>query len=116
MKFLIDESIEYRIVTFLRNIGYNTLSVVESFPSLDDKTILSIAYNENRIIITNDKDFGELIYKLQLPHKGIILFRLFEENYQSKEDKLQLILKKFKSKLQNTFTIVSKNKIRFKKS
>jgi len=116
MRFLIDESVEYRIVAFLRNLGYNTLSVAESFPSLDDKTILSIAYKENRIVITNDKDFGELIYKLQLPHKGIILFRLFEENYQSKEDKLQLILKKFKSKLQNTFTTISKNKIRFKKS
>jgi len=86
------------------------------FSSLDDKITLSIAYKESRIIITNDKDFGELIYKLQLPHKGIILIRLFEENYQSKEDKLKLILKKFKSKLQNTFTIVSKNKIRFKKS
>lgn len=116
MRFLIDESVEYRIVAFLRNFGFNTLSVAESFPSLDDKTILSIAYKENRIIITNDKDFGELIYKLQLPHKGIILFRLFEENYQSKEEKLQFVLKKFKSKLQNTFTIVSKNKIRFKKS
>jgi len=116
MKFLIDESIEYRIVGFLRSLDYNTLSVAESFPSLDDKIILSIAYKESRIIITNDKDFGELIYKLQLPHKGIILIRLFEENYQSKEDKLKLILKKFKSKLQNTFTIVSKNKIRFKKS
>ncbi|PIU36983.1 hypothetical protein CO005_02095 [Candidatus Roizmanbacteria bacterium CG_4_8_14_3_um_filter_34_9] len=116
MKFLIDESIEYRIVGFLRSLDYNTLSVAESFSSLDDKIILSIAYKESRIIITNDKDFGELIYKLQLPHKGIILIRLFEENYQSKEDKLKLILKKFKSKLQNTFTIVSKNKIRFKKS
>ena len=116
MKFLVDESVEYRIVAFLRNLGYNTLSVAESFPSVDDKTVLATAYQEYRIVITNDKDFGELIYKLQLPHKGIILFRLFEENYQSKEDKLQLILKKFKSKLQNTFTIVSKNKIRFKKN
>jgi predicted nuclease of predicted toxin-antitoxin system len=91
MKFLVDESVEYRVVIFLRNLGYDTRSVVESFSGLDDKIILSVAYKENRILITNDKDFGELIYRLQLPHQGIILFRLSKETYQSKEKKLNYI-------------------------
>lgn len=115
MRFLVDESVEYRLVTFLRNLGFDTLSVAESFPSLDDKTVLSTAYKENRIIITNDKDFGELIYRLRLPHKGVILFRLTEENYQSKEKKLKHILRYFKRKLENSFTIITDTKIRFRK-
>jgi len=115
MKFLVDESVEYRVIIFLRNLGYDTRSVVDSSYGLEDKTIVSLAYKENRILITNDKDFGELIYRLHLPHKGIILFRLSKETYQLKEKKLNYILKKFKDKLQNSFTVISDNKIRFRK-
>lgn len=115
MKFLIDESIEYRVVIFLRSLGFDTASVVELSSGLEDKKILSIANKENRIIITNDKDFGELIYKLQFPHKGIILFRLTKENYILKERKLKYILKKFKNKLPYCFTVITDKKIRFSK-
>ena len=114
MKFLIDESVEYRLVTFLRDAGYDTSSIAELSSGLDDEKVLSTAYKENRILITNDKDFGELIYKLSLPHKGIILFRLIEESYQSKINKLEHILKKFKEKLSNNYTTVSDTKIRFR--
>lgn len=114
MKFLIDESVEYRLVTFLRNLDYDTSSIAESTPGLDDEKVLSIAYKKNRILITNDKDFGELIYRLSVPHKGIILFRLIEESYQSKINKLEYILNKFKEKLSNNYTTVSDTKIRFR--
>lgn len=114
MKFLIDESVEYRLVIFLRDADYDTSSIAELSSGSDDETVLSTAYKENRILITNDKDFGELIYKLSLPHKGIILFRLIEESYQSKINKLEHILKKFKEKLSNNYTTVSDTKIRFR--
>lgn len=115
MKFFVDESVEYRIVVFLRNLGYDTVSVSESFPSLNDTDILSSAYKEKRILITNDKDFGELIFRCKLPHKGVILFRLSEETCQSKEQKLNYVLEKFKDKLSHSFTVVTDTKIRFRK-
>lgn len=62
MRFLANENIEKRIVTFLRNSGYDVTYCAEMRPRLDDETVLEIANAEHRIIITNDKDFGELTY------------------------------------------------------
>jgi len=47
--------------------------------SIEDHEVLEIARAEDRILITNDKDFGELIYRQQLEHTGVILFRLRDE-------------------------------------
>jgi len=67
----------------LRRLGHDVISIQEIFPSLDDPPILDIAGNENRILITNDKDFGELIYRSRLPHAGVLLFRLQETSGRS---------------------------------
>jgi len=113
MKFIVDESVEYRLVIFLRNLHYNVLSVAEKFSGLDDRTILQIANKEKRILITNDKDFGNLIYKFNFHYYGVILFRLDEENYQIKIQRLTWLLKKFKHKIKNHFIVIKKNKVRF---
>lgn len=84
MKFLVDESVEYPLVFHLRSLGFNVLSVAEEFPSLEDKKVLRMAEKEKRIIISNDKDFGELIFRQRRKHKGVILFRLKKEDVSSK--------------------------------
>lgn len=114
MKFLVDESVEYSVVSFLRSLGYDTYSIAEQSPSLEDKSVLSIAYDEKRILITNDKDFGELIYRIKLPHKGVILFRLWKEDGDSKIKRLKRLLDKFSDKLSNHFAIVTESKVRFR--
>ena len=53
-------------------------SVYEQSRGADDDSILQRAYAENRILITNDKDFGELIYRGKKLHRGVILLRLGE--------------------------------------
>lgn len=80
MKFPVDESIEYFVVAGLRDSGYDVLSVAEDFPSVEDIYVFNNANQDERIFITNDKDFGDLIYKQMYPHKGVILFRLKSEN------------------------------------
>ena len=82
-KFLVDESVDFAIVIHLRNCNYDVTSIVEDYPSLEDIDILKIAYKEKRILLTNDKDFGSLIFKENLQSNGLILLRL--ENQSSKE-------------------------------
>jgi len=115
MKFLIDESVEYTLVKTLRNLGYDTSSIAEDIPSLEDKYVLSLANKEDRIIITNDKDFGELVYKSKLIHKGIILFRLRSEDKESKVRRLRILIEKYGSKISGRFVVVTDTAIRFKK-
>jgi predicted nuclease of predicted toxin-antitoxin system len=115
MKFLIDESVEYSLVLALRNLGYDVSSVVEQSPSIEDKDVLDLAYQEDRIIITNDKDFGELIYKFMFPHKGVILFRLRNEDKESKFKRLKILLEKYSSKIVVKFIVITDTAFRFKK-
>ena len=76
MKFILDESAETRLATFLNDQGYDVTRVGKDYPkSIPDKKVLEIAVGEQRILITNDKDFGELIFKKKLIHTGVIFFR-----------------------------------------
>lgn len=116
MKFLVDESVEYRVVLHLKEKGFDIASVASDFPSLKDKRVLSKANKEGRILITNDKDFGELIFRQKLPHKGVILLRLSEETAQTKIEKLNSLLKNYGDKLKDNFVVVTKDKVRIRKS
>ncbi len=76
MRFLLDQSAEARIATFLTDHGHDATRVARDYPAgLPDEQVLAIAHRERRILIANDKDFGELVFRRGLPHAGVILFR-----------------------------------------
>ena len=81
MRFLADENIGLNVVKFLRSRRHSVLSVLENknLRGMDDDFLISLANRENRIIITLDKDFGELIFKKLKKSFGVILFRLRDE-------------------------------------
>jgi predicted nuclease of predicted toxin-antitoxin system len=77
VRFLLDENAEYRLAAFLRERGHEVTAVARDYPgALTDREVLAIALVEARILITNDRDFGELIVRERLPHAGVIYFRL----------------------------------------
>lgn len=85
MKFLLDESAEYRIAAFLRELGHDVTAIAHDYPaSLTDHAVLVIAADEGRIVITNDLDFGDLVFRGERPHRGVILFRLPSGNTAEK--------------------------------
>lgn len=63
MKFLVDECTGTSVVTCLRDEGYDVVAVVEVIPEADDEKILERAVSEGRIVVTNDKDFGEMVFR-----------------------------------------------------
>jgi len=75
MKFLIDECTGRRLAILLENAGYDVVFVGDWKPSTTDEEVLRKAEEEDRILITDDKDFGELIFRLGKPSKGVILLR-----------------------------------------
>jgi predicted nuclease of predicted toxin-antitoxin system len=77
MKFIADENIPLLTVKKLREIGYDVLYISEISPGLSDSEILKIGDKENRIVITFDKDFGELIFKEKISFKAGIIFLRF---------------------------------------
>ena len=77
MNFLLDESAEFRLGRWLASQGHDVTAIARDYPhALSDREVLAIALREGRILITNDRDFGELIVRENLPHAGVIFFRL----------------------------------------
>jgi len=76
MKFLLDQNVEGRILAFLSGQGHDAKRVgIDYPPGLPDEEVLKIAHGEQRILITNDRDFGELVFRQKLPHAGVIYLR-----------------------------------------
>lgn len=59
-----DESVDFRIVEVVRENSISVLSIAESNPSISDAEVLAIAVEQNALLLTEDKDFGELVYRL----------------------------------------------------
>ena len=79
MKFLVDESVDWPIARWLREQGHDVLAVVEQVPGFDDDSVLELAWRERRIVVTNDKGFGELVWLRQRPVVGMLLIRVATE-------------------------------------
>ena len=114
MKFLIDENVGFSIVKYLRDEGFDVKSVSELLPAREDEFIIETAYKEGRIVITNDKDFGYLIFKINLPSPAIILFRKHNESPAEMLAALKSVLNLPEEKIHNHFIVVSENKIRIR--
>jgi predicted nuclease of predicted toxin-antitoxin system len=77
MRWIVNENVSGTVIRLLRERGHDVLSVKESLRGADDADILSRAQVERRIVVTHDKDFGELAYRCELPAgSGVVLFRL----------------------------------------
>src|SRR3989344_4916676 len=80
IKFLADENIPLDVVSTLKKEGMNITSVIEIGYGLKDETILKLANKENMVIITFDKDFGEIVFKDRKKSKGIILLQFHPQS------------------------------------
>ena len=75
MKFLLDVcAASHRMHATLTDLGHDVLSALESAPRATDEELLAIAIEQQRVLITEDKDFGELVFVRRLPHPCIIRF------------------------------------------
>lgn len=86
MNFLADESVDGPIVYRLRERGYRVQYVAELDPGIDDEVVLAMSRDLEAILITADKDFGELVFRRQLTHTGVILIRLPEFTPQQRAE------------------------------
>lgn len=75
MRFLADESCDFAVVRALRSAGHDVLAVAELAAGSDDATIMDIALREERLLLTEDKDFGHLVYAHSQQSSGVIFIR-----------------------------------------
>ena len=84
MKFIVDECTGPSVARSPISLGHDVYSVSEVSPGWKDEQVLQKANAENRVLITNDKDFGTLIFKQKLNHSGVVFMRLEDERIANK--------------------------------
>lgn len=115
VKFLADESCDFTVVRALRSAGYDVIAVAESFPSCPDVQVLKYAVNEDRILLTEDKDFGEWIFSHREKMAGILLIR-FPANMRSKlGETITSLVREHAIELVKSFTVVEPGRARIRK-
>jgi predicted nuclease of predicted toxin-antitoxin system len=81
MKLLADENLPAPVIAALRRLGHDVLAVAESKPGASDAEVLATAVQQNRLLLTLDRDYGDLIFHNGRPAPaGVILFRLAGTN------------------------------------
>jgi len=112
MILVVDEGVDKPIVDLLRSSGFDVHYILETHPGSLDEEILQIANEENRILLTQDKDFGELVYRLQQVHQGVILIRLGTTPAAEKARIINYVLIEYGDKLIKAFTVIQPNAVR----
>ena len=114
MRIIADESVNYSLVKDIRNLGIEVLSIAEDYASLQDIDIASLSLDPPALILTEDKDFGELVYKNKVPVKAVILLRYKHPDLPAIRERLLLFLLKQASVLNKTFSVITFNKTRIR--
>ena len=114
MNFLFDQSADFRLIPHLRNLGHDVTAISRNYPpGLPDEDVLTIAREEERILIVADRDFGELIFHQERAHAGVMFFRLPGASLQTKIEHLNTVLEEHTAELERReFLVVTPGRIR----
>jgi predicted nuclease of predicted toxin-antitoxin system len=112
MNLLVDEGVDRQVVERLRRDGHEVIYVAELDPGISDETVLQRANEQAAVLLTVDKDFGELAFRQQLIHHGVVLIRLSGISTHTKSDLVADALLKRGAEFVNAFTVISPGMIR----
>jgi predicted nuclease of predicted toxin-antitoxin system len=102
-----NENVPGAAVAALRAHGHDVWWCAETSPGLTDHEVLDRAYADRRIVLTFDKDFGELVFQRGLPAAGVVLFRVAASSPEAMADLVVRFVTDYADALANHFSIVS---------
>ena len=115
MKILADESVDREIVNRLRNDGQDVGYVAEMSPGIMDEEVLLLAGDDDTLLVTADKDFGELIFRQGYVKRGIVLYRLAGHSSSEKSEIISLAIVERGEELLKAFSVITEKAIRIRK-
>ena len=88
----------------------------EEARGIGDDEVLKRAFEENRVLITTEKDFGEKVFRSRMPHRGVVLLRLQDERAANKIKDVMRLLASYGGQISGRFRVVTESHIRFAQS
>lgn len=112
MRFLADESCDFSVVRALRARGHDVLVVAELASGSDDTMVMDMACRENRILLTEDKDFGQLVYAHSQQSSGVILTRYPAGARKALPNAVVALVSELGNDLIGSFVVMSPGRVR----
>jgi len=113
MRFLVDECTGPLVAVWLRERGYEVFSVYHQARGMNDDDVIAKAAHEGWFLITNDKDFGEKVFRDARLHRGVLLLRLNDERPTNKINVISRVLRQFGDRLADAFVVATESHVRF---
>lgn len=114
MNLLADESVDKPIVERLRQDSHTVPYIAESEPGIDDDSVLHQANRNGALLITADRDFGELIFRMGQIHSGVVLIRLTGQSAETKARIVSAVFTDRGHELLSAFTVISPGRVRIR--
>nr|VFJ69528.1 MAG: Predicted nuclease, contains PIN domain, potential toxin-antitoxin system component [Candidatus Kentron sp. FW] len=115
MKFVADESLDAGIASRLRQDGYDVLDITEMVPGIPDTEVLRIANAHSALLLTADRDFGELVFRRHLVSNGVILIRLAGLSTEHKAEIVSSAIAQHSEELRKSFVVITAGMIRIRR-
>ncbi|HET6261633.1 MAG TPA: DUF5615 family PIN-like protein [Chloroflexia bacterium] len=114
MRIVADEGVEHQVVERLRQAGHQVTYVAELHPGITDQEVLSLTESNVAVLLTLDKDFGEMTYRHRYSAPGIVLARLHALTAEQKASVMAAVFAEHGEELAGAFTVVSAGSIRIR--
>lgn len=114
LKLLADESLDFRIVVKLRDMGFDVISVLREYQGVSDKRVLELARQHNAILITEDSDFGEWVFAHKEKNVSVVFLRYKHEQIEGISSSLIKLINKYQTELYGKFVVITVRKIRIR--
>ncbi len=115
MIFVCDEGVDRSVVEQLRADGHDVVYIAELSPSISDDDVLREANARGAVLVTADKDFGELVFRLGKLSAGILLVRLHELATNERASLVGAVVRDHGAELIGAFSVLSPTKLRIRK-
>ena len=112
MKFLADESCARPVIFALRQAGHDVLAIAEVAKGAVDEKVIERALSERRVLITEDRDFGELVYARGRQSAGVIFLKFHSRARRTKPAAVVEAVTKLGARLQDGFVVVEPGRVR----
>jgi predicted nuclease of predicted toxin-antitoxin system len=112
MRFLADENVSRLVVEVLRAAGFDVTSVSATSPGASDDVVVANASGEGRILITEDRDFGELVVRQRLGVRGLVLLELDRLSTAAEADLVSAVLSANADRLAGNLVVIEPGRVR----
>ena len=112
MRWLVDECVDSGLVEQLRQSGHDVVYMSDVAPRASDAEVMNRAQSEARPLLTEDKDFGDLVFRQQRAVPGIVLLHIGPTQRQRKSEQLLAAIDRFGDTLFGRYTVIEESRLR----